>query len=453
MIYREILDPLKKWMQKRDRKPLVLRGARQVGKTTVVTMLAKEFDRFIHLNLERPGEAVFFKHDLPVKQVLQSILLSKNIGGLENGRTLLFIDEIQGSPSAIEALRYFYEEIPGLHVIAAGSLLEAMIEREQLNFPVGRVEFLCMYPLRFSEYLRAINEDAALMAYNEIPFPSYAYDTLLRHYHQYTQIGGMPEVVDRFAKTRDVLELHDVYQSLLTSLIDDVPKYARNRTQAAVIRHCIEAIPFEIGKRIAFAGFGKSNYRSREIGEALRTLERAMLAYLLYPTTSTELPVAPDLRKAPRIQFLDTGLINYYAGLQHQYFSMDSLHSLYKGVIAEHITAQELIAAISDMQRKPCFWVRESAQANAEVDFVLPYRDKAIPVEVKAGPCGKLRSLHEYMNRCPHDMAVRLYAGPLDVAECTSTMGKKFRLLSLPYFLVSKIADHLDWAFGAKTAP
>ena len=211
-----------------------------------------------------------------------------------------------------------------------------------------------------------------------------------------------------------------------------------------VLRFCIETVPLEAGKRIAFTGFGQSNYGAREIGEALRTLERALLIYLFYPTTETEIPVRPDLRKSPRLQFLDTGLLNNVAGLQQEYFLHDDLHAFYRGLLAEHVVGQELLCLQPQSGATLCFWVRNKPQSAAEVDFVLQHSGRVIPVEVKAGKSGRLRSLHQFMDRAPHDVAVRLHAGPLGVEEVTTPNGKRFRLLNLPYSLAALVPRYLE---------
>jgi predicted AAA+ superfamily ATPase len=255
----------------------------------------------------------------------------------------------------------------------------------------------------------------------------------------------MPEVVARYAEKKEVTALTGYYRSLFTSFLDDIPKYARNDTMKRVIRHCFEAAPLEAGERIQFAGFGKSNYRSREAGEALRTLEQAMLVHLLYPSTSTEIPLVPDHKKSPKLQFLDIGMINFSAGLQGQYFEHANLHSFYRGKIAEMIVGQELISADAETHQKPVFWVREKSQAPAEVDFLIQHEKYAIPVEVKAGVKGKLKSLHQFINRCPHSYAVRLYAGPLEVERAKTPEGKPFFLMNLPYFLAGSLKDYIRW--------
>ncbi len=379
MFNRIIIEKMRQWSQRKGRKPLVLRGARQVGKTSAVDIFAQEFDSYIYLNLELKEDANLFADDLVVEELIQAIFFAKNIHR-NAGRTLLFIDEIQNSSKAIAMLRYFFESAPDLYVIGAGSLLEVMIGKNQVSFPVGRVQYLFMYPLTFVEYLAALSEEQALETYHTVPLPAYAQEKMFKLFHQYTLLGGMPEIIDTFSQSHDLLDLRPVYQGLISSYLDDVSKYARNATMIEVIRHAIESAPYEAGKRIRFQGFGKSNYKSREMGEALRTLQRAMLIHLLYPTTSRELPLIP-----------------------------------------------------------------EKKQSNAEVDFILPYNQYAIPLEVKAGKTGTLRSLHEFIDSASHPYAIRLYAGPIQTTTTQTPKGTPYTLLSLPYFLIGKIYDYIAW--------
>jgi predicted AAA+ superfamily ATPase len=443
MFKRDILRRLGDWKNKPDRKPLILRGARQVGKTTAVELFSAAYDQFIPLNLEKPEEAKLFARSLPAADLLQGIRFSKRLPSIQ-GRTLLFLDEVQNSPEAVSSLRYFYEDLPELHVIAAGSLLEIALTQKQIGIPVGRVEYALMSPLSFREFLEATGETQALEALDVIPAPVFALPRLMDLFHRYALVGGMPEIVAHYAGNRDAVALAPLYRSLWTSFLDDIPKYARNETMKRVIRHCLEAAPLEAGERIKFAGFGKSNYRSREAGESLRTLEQAMLLHLLAPTTSTEIPLIPDRRKSPKLLFLDIGLINFSAGIQGHYFEYPDLYSFYRGRIAEMIVGQELIAADPE-QPKPVFWVREKRQAPAEVDFVLQHGSLAVPIEVKAGAKGTLKSLHQFINRCPHGFAVRLYAGPLNVLRTKTPEGKPFSLLNLPYCFAGKLRPYIRW--------
>jgi uncharacterized protein len=443
MFERAILRRLHEWKSQSDRKPLILRGARQVGKTTAVRLFSPVYDQFISLNLEKPEEAGLFSRSLAPSELMQAIRFFKGLPSIQ-GRTLLFLDEIQNSPEAVTSLRYFYEELPGVHVIAAGSLLDVALTQKQIGIPVGRVEYALMHPLTFREFLGATGEAHVLEALDTIPVPEYALGGLMNLFHRFALVGGMPEIVARYAEHRDSVALAPLYSSLWTSFLDDIPKYARNETMKRVIRHCLEAAPLEAGGRIKFAGFGKSNYRSREAGESLKTLEQAMLLHLLAPTTSTEIPLVPDRRKSPKLLFLDIGLINFSAGIQGHYFEYPDLYSFYRGRIAKMIVGQELIA-VDPHHGKPVFWVREKSQAPAEVDFVLQHGSLAVPVEVKAGAKGTLKSLHQFMNRCPHEFAVRLYAGPLELARTKTPEGKPFTLLSLPYCLAGELQAYIRW--------
>jgi len=445
MFYRNVITEFRKWASAADRKPLILRGARQVGKTTAVDMFAKDFDLYISLNLEKKEEAAIFNKNLSVEELLQAIFFIKNVSYSKNKKILLFIDEIQNSPPAVAMMRYFYESPKNLHVIGAGSLLETMMGDKQVSYPVGRVRFIFMYPMTFEEFLRAADEEEAVKLYNQVPLPEYTFSKLMKLFHTYTLVGGMPEVVKRYIKNEDIVGLKPVYQGLLTAYLDDVSKYARTPAMEEVLRHAIETAPFEAGKRIKFHGFGQSNYKSREMGEALRTLERIMLLYLLYPSTAAEPPAMPDKKKSPRLQFLDTGLLNYTVGLQGHFFEYDDLHSFYRGTLAEHIVGQELAAVDMNSDKKNSFWVREERQSSAELDFILPYKHYIVPLEVKAGKTGSLRSLHQFLDRAGHPFAIRLYSGPLQVAETSTPAGKPYKLLDLPYFLAGKIYDYMRW--------
>ncbi len=225
--------------------------------------------------------------------------------------------------------------------------------------------------------------------------------------------------------------------------MDDAEKYARSETQMQLIRHAIRASFAQAGKHIKFQGFGNSNYGSREMGEALRTLQKALLLYLVYPETGYTLPLLPDLKKSPRLHVLDTGLMNYFAGIQREILSTDDLNKVYQGTMIEHLVGQELLAFQHQAMSALHFWTREKKTSVAEVDFVFPFEDKLIPIEVKSGKEGSLRSLHLFMDEAPHDIAVRFYSGDFSIQKTTTPAGKKFALISLPYYAVTQIESYL----------
>ena len=441
MFKRDIVINLQQWADKPDRKPLVLRGARQVGKTTAVAQFSENFDRYLYFNLERTEDRRPFEEFSNIEELVQAIFFLKN-EKRSGGSALLFIDEIQEVPEVLSLLRYFYEDVPELHVIAAGSLLETLFDKD-ITFPVGRVEYLVMRPVSFPEFLNALGEEQALEQLLTVPIADFAHEKLLRLFHTYALIGGMPEAVEHYIANKDLTALTSIYESLIVAYTDDVEKYARNTTMVQVIRHAIRSSFIEAGSRIKFHGFGKSNYGSREMGEALRTLEKAMVLNLVYPTTAVTPPMQPDLKKSPRLQFLDTGLVNHFSGLQAEILGTADLNDAAQGRIVEHVVGQELLSSEHNALHQLNFWIREKKDATAELDYLIQFNNKLVPLEVKSGASGRLRSLHQFMDRAPHDIALRLHAGTFKMDTVKTIAGKEFRLVSLPYYCGSQISAYL----------
>ena len=436
MFNRNIIAKLDTWAAKPNRKPLVLRGARQVGKTSVINLFAQKFDTYLYLNLDRPEDLALFRQDSPFQDVVDSIFFAKN-KEKKAGKILLFIDEIQNSAKAVSLLRYFYEDTPELYVVAAGSLLETLIDK-QISFPVGRVEYLAVHPCSFEEYLNATGELQALEILNQNLVPEYTHDKLTRLFRQYTIIGGMPEIVNDYAENRDLTKLTPLYDGLIISYLDDVEKYARNSTMIHVVRFIIENAFSFAGERITFEGFAKSNFRSREMGEAFRLLEKTMLLQMVYPAVNAGLPL--DIRhRSPKLQLLDTGLVNYKSGIQGELLGSSNIEDAYRGKIAEHITGQELLSSECSVLARLNYWARDTKNAQAEVDFVVTFNGLLVPVEVKSGATGKLRSLHRFMDMAPHTWAVRIYSGKLNVELANTLAGKAYTLINIPFYLTGRL--------------
>ena len=448
MFYRDIINELVAWSNKANRKPLVLRGARQVGKTTCVNLFSQSFEQYIYLNLELSEDRALFQQDYNISEFLEALFFLKN-KQKNLQKTLIFIDEIQAEPKAVAMLRYLYEQAPEYYVIAAGSLLESVLDKK-ISFPVGRIEYLRLYPVSFKEFLYAMGEQQAITLLEQIPCPAFAHDKLLKLFHKYTLIGGMPEIIQHYAVHRDLTSLSSLYESLLVAYLDDVEKYANNEKHSRVIRHIIQTAFHFAGERIKMVGFGNSNYPSREISEAMQLLEKSFMLQRIYPTTATELPLIPDLKKSPRLQLLDTGLVNYFSGIQQEIFGTKDLNILYKGRITEHIVGQEIQAQSHLLLNKLFFWVRQKNQSNAEVDFVIQQGNKIIPIEVKSGATGRLRSLHQFVERTNHPFAVRLYAGKLTKEKAKTIAGIEFQLLNLPYYLAGELDQYLEWFIASE---
>jgi len=432
---------LTEWKDNSDRKPLVLRGARQVGKTTVVKMFSKEFDYYIPLNLDEKEDLKFFESNYNLATIIQLLYLRKKINPKKDSTILIFIDEIQNSANAIKQLRYFYEQFNHIHVIAAGSLLETDFDNK-INFPRFNVEFLILRPFSFEEYLTAKQEVIALNLYNNLPFTDYGHQQLLQLFSEYCLIGGMPEVVKKFIETQNITAVNKIFDNLIINYIGDVEKYAQTDTQIKIIRHIIQNAFVVAGERIKFEGFANSNYKSKDVGECFRILEKTFLLSLVYPVTTCKIPMLENQRKSPKLHVLDTGIVNKMSGIQSAILTEKNIDNVYEGRVAEHIVGQEILTTQESVLAKNRFWTKESSQSNAEIDYVIQFNDLIIPVEVKLGKTGRLRSLFEFVDMAPHNFAIRVYSGKLSIEQSKTIAGKEFYLLNLPFYLVGKIYEY-----------
>lgn len=441
---RQAYSYLEDWKTRRNRKPLVLRGARRVGKTTLVEQFAKTFEHSIMLNLEKKEDLSYFQNFDNAHTLIESLFLRNNISMDNIGSTLLFIDEIQESSTAISMLRYFYEEIPDLYIISAGSLLEFTI-KELEHFPVGRVEFLYLYPFNFYEYLEASGYSELLKKLDDIPITESAHKLLLNLFNQYVIIGGMPEIIKQYLEEGTLTNLSVTYESIWSTYKYDVEKYASNKSERNVLKHIMETAHLYVDQRIKFQNFGHSNYKSREVGEVMRYLDTARVIRLIYPTTVILPPIIADTKKSPRLQFLDTGIINYSLGIQADMLSLEDLSDTYRGAIIPHAITQELLSLNTINDNKPCFWVREKSQSSAEVDLVVKFRNMLIPVEIKSGKTGTLKSLHQFIDACDHSYAVRFYAGEFSIDEHITPGGTPYFLMNLPYYCATKLNEYIEY--------
>jgi predicted AAA+ superfamily ATPase len=443
---RKLYSKLLHWKSSKRRKPLIIRGARQVGKSTLVREFSKEYTSSIEINLERKEDLELFNLK-SVKEVLEVLFLRYGLT-FNQSPLLLFIDEIQESPEAIQMLRFFYEDYPELHVICAGSLLEFALENVT-SFPVGRVQQLVLHPFDFEEFLQAIGNENAIGILKSIPIKKHFFDTMLNLFHQYVIIGGMPEIVVNFIKTGSASGLNDIYSEIWQSYIDDIEKYGKNLSQKNVLRHVIQTAAHE-KDRITMGGFGDSNYKSREVGEALRALDKSGLIRLVYPVTSTQVPAQVDFSRKPRLQFLDTGLLNHALGIQSKMIGLSDFSDVHRGRIIQHAVYQQLQAQNSVPDHQLHFWVREKTNTTSEVDLIYQHNQYLIPIEVKSGPQGKLKSLHQFMERANHGYALRLLANTYLEEEVKTIGGKSFTLYNLPYFLASSIPIYTEWIINKR---
>lgn len=445
MIYRHITHMLQQWSEKDRHKPLVLRGARQVGKTTLIDAFGKQFDIYIKLNLEQSADAAIFSISDNVKEVFQYICIQRNIQADDSKRVLLFIDEIQNEPKAVGLLRYFYEEMPWLYIIAAGSRLQTLI-KQRISFPVGRVEYLSLRPCSFLEFLQTVQNSALSKMVENLSVTPLYHNMLMELFCRYTLVGGMPEAVADYAEHQDITRLSSIYRSLLEGYNDDVEKYAKSDKQTKVIRHLLQHGWAEAGQTITFNRFGGSNYTSKEVHEAMEVMQKAFLLNLDYPVTAIKVPTIPSLNRQPKLIWVDSGIMNFSVGIQVEYLQNKSLIDVWKGHAAEQIVAQELrIVLDRNYYNEQFFWVRDKKGSSAEVDFVWQHHATLIPIEVKSGTNAHLRSIHSFMSLPDAPQyAIRIWPGEYSIDEITSPTGHTFKLINLPFYYVGQIDKILD---------
>jgi len=433
MIQRKAIEFLLQWKERKNRKPLVIRGARQVGKTTLVEEFAKHYDVFLHLNLEKETDCNLFEQHAEVTELIKAIFFHKN--QINKGTVLLFIDEIQHSKKAVAILRYFYEEANHIHVITAGSLLETIIDVRKISFPVGRVEYLAVRPCSFLEFLNGIGDDFDADVIKNLN-ATYVHNRMIKLFGDYTLVGGMPAVVAKYAENQDIVSLKQVYESLLQSYMDDVEKYTKSVNTIKTIREILKTGWAQAGSIITFERFGGTNFSSKEMSLAFQTIQKAMLLELVFPTSGNQMPLIQNYRQRPKLVWFDTGLVNYMAGIQKEVFSTSDIQDVWRGRIAEHIVAQELLTLDDSLLTKRIFWKRDKHGSEAEVDFVYKYESMAIPIEVKSGHNSKLKSLHLFMDEAPHHWAVRVWSQPFSIDDVYTPKGKKIKLINLPFYYV-----------------
>ena len=436
-IYRNVLKKLLDWKESSIKKPVILRGARQVGKSFVAKELSKTYEQKVLLNLERPSDKELFESKT-LEDFIEYIYL-KN-GFSKNKKTLLFIDEIQESQKAIDSLRFFYEDFSFIDVVAAGSLLEFALANIK-SFPVGRVHQIPVHPISFEEFLNA-TQPHLMIHYHQIPVSNVAHELLLAQFHQYVMIGGMPEVVNTFLNYKNYFKIQDVYNDLWQGYKQDAEKYARNETDKKVLRHILNHSHLE-KDRIKFNHFAQSNYKSREVSEAFLSLEMAKIIQPIYPTTLNGFPAVANLKRSPRLQYLDTGLLVYLLNIQADLIGLKDLSDFMRGKLIQHIVSQEFITQQKDFHYKPMFWVRENHNSNAEIDNLFIGKDFVLPIEIKSGHSGRLRSLMQYIDEANIDRGIRLSANSFSKENIKTLAQKPFTLFNIPYYHATKIDDYL----------
>lgn len=416
---RDIFIQLEKWQQTAERKPILMRGARQVGKSWLVRQLGKCFHNFVELNFEEnPDLSTFFAGNLDPQPIMNNISNYLGIPILP-GKTLLFLDEIQACPRAITALRYFYEKMPTLHVIGAGSLIE--FELQNISMPVGRIESLYLYPMSFGEFLEASGRTELrreLQSKIALKIPDALHRQLLTFVRDYTLIGGMPEVVQHYVKTQNLMECQQIQTSLVDTFQKDFAKYAK-KSQVNYLRLLFEATPLQLGHKFVYTHLSQ-DIKSRELSAALDLLEMAGLAYRIFHSNCSGLPLGATTNlKNFKVLFFDIGLALRLLDVDTKaLFLNPDITLINKGALAELFVGLELIAYSDPHQRaKLYYWHREKQGAQSEVDFVTTVSNRITPIEVKSGHQGRLYSLKRFLEEKNAENGIKISQSPYAATE------------------------------------
>jgi predicted AAA+ superfamily ATPase len=417
-----------KWKDLRDHHPLLLRGARQVGKSYLVEHFGKDhFENLVTVDFERrPDLKRCFETREPseILKRLEIVLQQK----ISPGKTLLFFDEIQECPDALVSLRYFRELLPEQHLIAAGSLLEFLLHDERYSFPVGRVEFLYLRPLSFLEFLSV----ATPISYERIqtislqsPANQVEHEELLKWVQAYFFVGGMPAAVHAFLENNSFLDGQRVHQRILQAYESDFGKYA-SLIQHKYLQKIFQKAPAIIGEVLKYSNIDRET-RSRDLKPALELLTKAGLLQQVFATTASGLPLSAHiLDHRFKLFYLDIGLLQSATHVDAEDFWQKELLQINEGKLAEQYVSQELIACRAPFSNQPLlYWEREKG-GDAEIDFVTSVDSQIIPIEVKAGSSGSLRSLHSFLNLKQVPLGVRISEHPLSLNDT---------LLSIPLYL------------------
>jgi len=440
MFKRKIISYLQEWKNKKERKPLILRGARQVGKTSALLLFGEQnFEQTIHINLEKPEHNRLFSEKLTLNELEKTInvYFKKR---LIPGKTLLFIDEIQELPWMVNMLRFFKEERPRLHVASAGSLFEVKLKEKGFSLPVGRVEFFWLYPLDFFEYLEAVNEKSLLEYLQNIKLtekiPQGLHQKALSLFYDYSLVGGMPEAVEIYSQNKDLNKVNTIYSSFLTAFKDDVYKYS-SMAKSKYLTFVLQQAPNFAGQPITYHKFAGSNYKSREMADAFDTLSKAMILYQIKATKAKNLPLTVKRKKPPKLLFLDIGLVNFCMGIQADYLNVKEFASFYRGRMGEQVVGQQLLASNLSKPAKIYYWYKKTG-SQAEVDFCVEYNGKPLGIEVKAGKRGKLKSVISFLKTTNANTALRVYSGKFKKEKINY---EKKTLISMPFYLLPRWSE------------
>ena len=448
---RQQLQFLYNWLRNKNRKPLIIRGARQVGKSTLVELFARQYQHALRtVNLERHPDLTDVFSGKDPEQIIQQIEFLPKMEKI-GPDSLLFLDEIQAVPEAIPALRYFYEDMPDLPVLSAGSLLEFALKDHTFSMPVGRIQYLHMGPMTFSEFLSAMGEehlkDFITQYVPEQEIGEIVHTRLLQLLRSYYYIGGMPEAVAVFADSRSYKDVSEVHNSIIETYRDDFPRYAGSRNLNRML-NVFNFAARNVGVKIKYSTISSLD-QSVTIKKDIELLAMARVISKVIHSHCSGLPLQADIKEnVYKLLFLDIGLMNAICGMDWRSISrMEERKLVNQGAIAEQFIGQHLQALLADKpNRELNYWLREGRSSNAELDFVIALGGNIIPIEVKSGATGTLKSLHQFMGIKQAPFALRFDTNIPTIQHIDTVVNinkqqkrVKYKLISLPLYLVERL--------------
>lgn len=435
---RDFIQNLIEWKDSKRRKPLILTGVRQCGKTYLLKEFGSEyFDNFCYINFESAGKySAIFEYDYDVKRILREIELAENVKIIA-GKTLLIFDEIHECPKAITSLKYFCENLQELHLVCAGSLLGVAIKKENISFPVGKVNRMQLYPMSFKEYLQAVGEGKYIELFNDWninrEIPELYTVPLERHLKNYYIVGGMPEAVKEFAESGDYAEVAKIQDEILSDYSDDFSKHAPI-SEIEKIRMIWDSIPKQLAKennKFVFSHV-KEGKRAHELEAALQWLKNSGLVHLVELVQNAELPLSSNADSTYfKVYMADSGLLCRRLGLSYKnILEENTALSTFKGAITENYVLQELIV----QNKVPYFW---RSGNTAELDFLFEEDGNVIPVEVKAATNTQAKSFKQFCKKYQSKTGFKLSLKNIAENDCEGT-----NAVNLPLYLLWNISSY-----------
>jgi len=436
------------WLNSSSRKPLVIRGARQVGKTWLIRDLASLQERkLIELNFERRPdlESLFSSND--PKEILVNIAAATG-NKIEPSKAILFLDEIQAAPHLLEKLRWFAEDMPQLPVIAAGSLLDFTLAKHEFSMPVGRIGYLYLEPLSFEEFLDATGESelrSYLQRYDwNLTLPEAIHLQLMNRIKEYLIVGGMPAAVSSWANDKDPALLNQIHFDLLSTYRDDFAKYS-GRLTIDRLEDIMRSVPRQLGKKFVYKN-ANSDVTAAPLKQAVDLLSKARISHQVVATSANGLPLGAETdEKFFKMILMDCGLCGASLGLSlHQMRSISEISMINSGGMAEQLAGQ-LLRTVTPAYIPPSlyYWQRGKKGAEAEIDYIIQHENELMPIEVKAGTTGTLKSLHSFMKEKKKKTAIRINSDVprMSSIEAKDTLGSplEYTLLSIPFYLLGQL--------------